>query len=89
MIDYNNTEGVFAILYILAMTHEEYLRYIRAKGLKRSETRYIGKLDDLFGIVGEVVIVNFGDYKLSSDARTYLLSLREQGRVDAIYRDTI
>lgn len=76
------------MLYIVANTIEEYHRYKKAKGIQHVDTKYISDGHGLRGLVGEVVIVNFGDFKFTQAERTHLRALRETGRVTSITRDS-
>lgn len=65
----------------------EYIRYAK-EHCNPGETRYIGQGEDLYGVRGEVISVNYGYLKLDTTAHETLAALESYGLIE-ITHDSI
>lgn len=66
--------------WIIANTFSEYVRYVQDHK-ELGKTRYVGKSEELYGVRGEVIIVNNGNYKFDTTAHETLLAYKAYGLI--------
>lgn len=69
------------MLHVIANTFDEYYRYVALTCVDVGITRYIAGDEDVYGIEGEVVIVNCGDHKLHRKTMDKLKEYTVNGKV--------
>lgn len=67
--------------WVIANTMSEYVSFI-IKNKDIGRTRYVGQEEELYGIRGEVIILNNGHYKFDTTAHETLLAYKEFGLIN-------
>lgn len=66
--------------WIIANTMSEYIRFTK-DNKTLGQTRYVGRDKELYGVRGEVIILNDGHLKFDTTAHETLLAYKDYGLI--------